>query len=538
MTTTTPYDTVAYPGHPYAQTHPDHLATLATLHGMTPAPADRCRVLELGCGDGANLIPMALTLPESFFLGIDLAHAPVQRGQNMAARLGLSNIRLETMNLMDFKPTQEMFDYIIIHGLYSWVPAEVQKKVMAIAARALASQGVLFISYNTFPGGHIRCMIREMMLFHADKFEAPEEKIRQSLMLIQLIADAQNYPNRYGVLLQKEWEEDLRNRHPKALFHDELGDCNSNLYFHEFISQAAKEKLQFLCEAHFHEMQANGIKPHIKDMMAGLGDDIISREQYFDFLIGRRFRQTLLCHDHIQVDRSLPAKTVMQFLIASKAHPEKPVDRPDRTREVKFLGAKNACLTSTHPLLTAALLELNKAWPMPLHFETLWERLNEEVVWSSEYCPRPDHRTALAEALLNCFGLGLVELRLWRPPLDVDIGARPLASPLARLQSDLGDTVTTLLHTSVKVTDPLARRMLQLLDGTKDRPAIEQSLVQAVVSGRATLLIDHRECLDPLLIEQNIRGELENQLKHLARLGLLCRLESFTVEPCLPDRIV
>src|SRR5512145_2790817 len=122
MTSTTIYDAVAYPGHPYPQTHPDHLATLARLHGMTPAPANRCRVLDLGCGDGANLIPMALTLPESRFLGVDLAQAPIRRGQELIAQLGLSNIRLEAMDLMDFSPEDGSFDYIIAHGLYSWVP--------------------------------------------------------------------------------------------------------------------------------------------------------------------------------------------------------------------------------------------------------------------------------------------------------------------------------------------------------------------------------------------------------------------------------
>lgn len=524
MTSTTIYDAVAYPGHPYPQTHPDHLAALARLHGMKPAPADRCRVLDLGCGDGANLIPMALSLPQSQFLGIDLAQTPILRGREIIARLSLQNIRLDAMDLMEFSPEESSFDYIIAHGLYSWVPPAVQKKVMDVVARALAPQGVAFISYNALPGGHIRMMMREMMLFHARKFEEPGEKVRQALMVAQLGANAQTHPNRYGVLLQKEWEEDLSIRHPQALFHDELGDCNSNLYFHEFIARATDSKLQFLCEAAYHEMQANGIKAQIKEMMSGLGDDVIAREQYLDFLIGRRFRQTLLCQESAQIDRGMPAERVMEFFIASNARPEKPVSGPVPAGEIKFLGAKDSCMTSTHPLLTAALLSLENAWPMPLSFETLWKILQEQSAdWGPEYSLKLEHRTALAKALLNCFGLGLIDLRLWTPPLAADPGAKPLASPLARLQSLQGDVVTTLLHTSVKLSDSLAKRLLQLLDGTKDRPAIVQWLMQAVVSGQATLLIDDKECHDPAVIEQNIREELENHLKHLARLGLLCR---------------
>ena len=522
MKPSTIYDAVAYPGHPYPQTHPDHLAVLARLHGMTPAPADRCRVLDLGCGDGANLIPMAFTLPQSRFLGIDLAQAPIMRGREFISKLGLSNIRLESMDLMDFSPEEGAFDYIIAHGLYSWVPPTVQKTVMDVVTRALAPQGVAFISYNAMPGGHIRMMMREMMLFHANKFDDPGEKIRQALMLAQLAANAQNSPNRYSVLLQKEWEEDLSIRHPQALFHDELGDCNANLYFHEFIARAADSGLQFLCEAAYHEMQANGIKAQIKEMLSGLGDDVISREQYLDFLIGRRFRQTLLCHKSVQIDRGIPAERIMEFSIASNAHPEKPVSGPVPEGEVKFIGAKDSCMTSTHPLLTATLLALENSWPESVGFEKLWETIREQSMsWGPEYALQPEHRMALAKALLNCYGLGLVDLRQWKPTLSAEPGVQPCASPIARLQSLQGDVVTTLLHTSVKLSDSLAKRLLQLLDGTKDHTAVAKWLVQAVVSGKATLIVDDQECHDPAIIEQNIREELEGHLKQLARLGLL-----------------
>jgi tRNA G46 methylase TrmB len=69
--TLTAYDEVLYPSYTHNQTHPDRLATIATLFGLTPAPVERCRVLELGCGNGSNLVPMAYGLPGSEFVGID-----------------------------------------------------------------------------------------------------------------------------------------------------------------------------------------------------------------------------------------------------------------------------------------------------------------------------------------------------------------------------------------------------------------------------------------------------------------------------------
>ena len=171
----TAYDAVRYPNHPHVQTHPDRLATLATLFGMSPAPVERCRVLELGAGDGDNLIPMAFGLPHSEFTGIDFAAGPVADGARVIERLGLGNIRLLAMDLMEVGEDFGEFDYIIAHGLYSWAPAEVREHMLALCRRHLAPAGVAFISYNAYPGCHIRQMLREIMLYHTAGMEDPEE---------------------------------------------------------------------------------------------------------------------------------------------------------------------------------------------------------------------------------------------------------------------------------------------------------------------------------------------------------------------------
>ena len=87
------YDQVLYPSISFPQTHPARLATVAFLRGMRPAPIDRCRVLELGCGAGRNLLPMAFYLPDSEFVGLDLARQPIAFGQAFAADLGSAEYR-------------------------------------------------------------------------------------------------------------------------------------------------------------------------------------------------------------------------------------------------------------------------------------------------------------------------------------------------------------------------------------------------------------------------------------------------------------
>src|SRR5262245_8256722 len=93
--TNTAYDTVRYPGYTHPQTHPSRLAVIGLLFGMAPAQITECRVLELGCGSGSNLVPMAWSLPNSDFVGIDLAVKSIEAGQRLAREAKVSNLRLE-----------------------------------------------------------------------------------------------------------------------------------------------------------------------------------------------------------------------------------------------------------------------------------------------------------------------------------------------------------------------------------------------------------------------------------------------------------
>src|SRR5207237_7810850 len=85
----TSYDELPYDDHVFGYTQPAHLAAVATLNGLDPPPLDRCRVLDLGCAAGANLLPMALAWPGGQFVGVDLSTIQIARGGETVARLGL-----------------------------------------------------------------------------------------------------------------------------------------------------------------------------------------------------------------------------------------------------------------------------------------------------------------------------------------------------------------------------------------------------------------------------------------------------------------
>src|SRR5262249_4803655 len=221
------YDQVAYAGYPFAQTHPERLATLATLYGLRPAPAINCRVLELGCGDGGNLIPMAFTLPASSFVGLDLAAEQIARGKSMIVELELANIELQCADIMRFDGQERSFDYIIAHGVFSWIPAEVRLRLLELCRKLLAPHGVAYISYNCYPGYHLRNLTREMMRFHTRTVNDPKEKVQQALSLLKWLL--RRFPDEetarkdlYGALLTEQLDLLMGHRHREQIYHDDL----------------------------------------------------------------------------------------------------------------------------------------------------------------------------------------------------------------------------------------------------------------------------------------------------------------------------
>jgi len=122
------YQATSYPNWPVPLSHPDHLYVVGRLHGLAPAVVTGARVLELACGAGGNLLPMAATLPGGQFVGIDLSERQIYMAQTAAQAANLGNVEFLAGDALSLAPTLagsgagQLFDYIILHGLYSWVP--------------------------------------------------------------------------------------------------------------------------------------------------------------------------------------------------------------------------------------------------------------------------------------------------------------------------------------------------------------------------------------------------------------------------------
>jgi methyltransferase-like protein/SAM-dependent methyltransferase len=441
---------------------------------MNPADPSRCRVLELGCAAGGNIIPMALADPHSQFVGIDLSPRQIDDARATARQLNLTNLDLRAADILDLSDDLGSFDYVLCHGVYSWVPPQVQHRILEICSRNLAPQGIAYVSYNCYPGWHTRGAIREMLWYHTEQFADAAVRIRAARGLLALLAKAAPADSGYGILIRQELAVLLATP-DTYLLHEHLEEFNEPLYFRQFVDRAAAKRLQYLGEAQITAMAAGKFGPDVEQVLRTISSDLLHMEQYMDFLRNRMFRQTLLCHDAVKLDHTLNSEVVRRFFISSSATPRSPVAGAVSDSAEEFGTPGKATLTTRDPLMKAAMHSLADAAPSALRFDALIAAARARL--ASDAAGMADDHRQLAARLLNCYFSGLVDFSLSPPACVRDVSDRPLASPYARLRARDGGKVVNLRLESVLLTAP-SRLVLQHLDGRHDRRALVEIVAQ------------------------------------------------------------
>jgi len=480
------YDEIPYQSDPFPQTHPGVLSTIATLFGMQPPPVDHCRVLEIGCAAGGNLMPMALELPESTFVGIDLSGRQIGEAKETAKILGLQNVKFQKANVMEIGPDFGEFDYIITHGVYSWVPRPVADKIMEVSVKNLSPNGVSYISYNTLPGWHMRGMIRDMMCYHTKQFARPQIRVRQARALLKFLADSvPGEKNPYGIYLKNELEF-LQKMRESYIYHEHLEKENNPIYFYQFVERAEAAGLQYVGEAAFGAMAqaAHDLPANVMATLQQVSPHLINREQYMDFVRNRTFRQTLLCHKEVTLDHSLKPEYMTSLFAASPAKPVAAAADVSAKDPLEFRLPAGLTVPIRQPITKAAMMHLSEIWPRGIAFNDLRTsaraRLDPKAQPDEVAASRDGH--SLAASFQSLYALGLIELSTRELPTSPKLSERPVASPLVRLQAQRGHVVTNRRHRGVGV-DELERRVLEYLDGHHDRGQIQEILEGLVANG-------------------------------------------------------
>ena len=467
----TPYDHLAYTGKTYLQTHPSRMAAVARLFGLAAPEPDRARVLEIGCGDGVNLIAMAAGLPGAAFVGIDLAPSAIESGRRLALGAGLRNVSLQVMDLADTAALEGEFDFIVAHGVYSWVPAPVRGRLLPLCRSRLRPGGLALITYACYPGGHLEELLRRPMQIHAAGGATPSVRVERgrefALVLARHAASA-----RLKALLEEQCDS-LRAASDAQVFHDHLAECYAPLYFSEFAAQARSAGLEYVAEADPAALSTRDLEPEALAAVTRFSQgDRLAREQYLDLLRFRRFRQSLLTNLGAAVlDRPDP-RAVADLWVGAPAVPN-PV-------------------TTTNPVLRSALDRVLDSAPAFLPYRSL----------------SPDNAAddaALRATFVEMFFSGAIELRATPPSLEPGVTERPRATALARAQAAAGASVSSLLHYEVALETQFARTLLTMLTGRRTRREIGDELAAPTRLARDEL-------------DREIAGCLESFRRH----GLLC----------------
>lgn len=518
------YDALHYPSLPRAVTQPDRLAVVARLLGLSPAAPSASRVLELGCSDGGNLLATALAHPGAEVVGIDIAPGQIEAGRAAARALGATNLRLEAMDLRD-APSLGTFDYVIAHGLYSWVPPPLQAALLRGIAACLRPQGVAYLGLSVLPGSYPLLSLRALLARRTAS--APDARTQVDLARATVEALADLAPPATADLFRAR-RDAVRGGSDAWVRHELLAEENHPAWFHELARAAAASGLQYLADADLPStFPSNHLDPERLKLFDRLARDPIEREQLLDELVNRSFRRALFVRAEAKVDRRLgPDRLTGLSVVARYRAPGAWSDVPEGGHEVLRAEATGEAppgeLRTRHAPARAALRLLAERWPAAEPIAGLLSRGRAraaEAGWPLPP-PLPVDETIVGEHLLVCATRGLVDLWLEPPPFAAAASERPTANALARWQASRGGEVLGARHQAVPL-EAHERVLLAALDGTRDRAALVATLAARASSGDLALADGERSIVDAAERDALFARIVDLTLERFARAALL-----------------
>jgi SAM-dependent methyltransferase len=494
------YDAVPYPGLAVTRSQPDFLETVARLRGLTPAPAARASVLELGCAVGQNLLPLAERYPEATFVGVDVSPRQIQEARTIASELSLRNVEFQLRDFADLKPAAAKFDYILAQGIYSWVDEPTRERLLAVCREQLAPHGVAFISYKTYPGWRLHDMFRHMMLYDARHATTPAERMQKSHQVLEFLKQCFDEKRALDNLIQEELAS-LAQLPDAYLWHDHLAPVSHPVLFKDFMAHAGRHQLQLLGEATLGVRPIDVLDPETEQHLAALTSDPIQQEQFRDIVRNRAIRQTLLVHQSAKVAPTMETAFLAGMHLAAAVKPENPpVDlRSDGVSHFTTLAGGR--ISTPVVLAKAALQYLGEVWPASIPVDDLVAEATSRVQAVGAPPPGPAEIQRLQDNLMQCIVGGVVQASCGPNAYVAKISENPVVSPLARLLATRSEIVTSRRHHAVRF-DALDRMLLTLLDGTRNSAALIDGLIAASQRGQLIVSAPGQQTATPEQVRQ------------------------------------
>lgn len=500
------YDAIPYTSKPFPQTHPNRLAGIAGMFGLSPRPLSTARVLEIGCAGGGNIIPMAAAYPQAKFVGIDISPVQVGQARERIARAGLTNIEVRVQSLTDIGPDDGEFDYIISHGVYSWVPEEVQQALLRVSARNLSPSGIAYVSYNVLPGWRMWQAVRDAFVAMIPTHLDAVARLGMAKDLLVFLRDHCPDKGHYGEAMRGAWAR-LKDFPDDYLAHEYLEDAHEPLGFRDFIVRAQDQGLDYLGEADFALMfPGNYGRDFASEVLSRTSSDIISVEQMLDVLTGRTFRQTLLVHQ----DRTADIKRQITPQAVERLHalPGRGMRIERDDNGTRLIDESGRVLGSRLPSVATAIERIVAAWPGSVSLDDLAAGQGSQG------------RLEVADAMMRLIVTGMA-VPLAEPLRAGRVSARPTALAIARCDVAAGRAESvSLRHDPVRI-DPASLVLLPLLDGKAGRDDLARALLAAAQDRRIHFNRDGVTVTDRRELRDVAHEAVPNLLRGLEWAGLL-----------------
>jgi SAM-dependent methyltransferase/methyltransferase-like protein len=505
---------------PIAYTQPSRLAAVAALFGIAAPAADRARVLELGCAAGGNIIPLAARFPRACFLGIAFSPRQVEEGRRRIVALGLTNIQIRYAELTELSLAGQIFDFVICHGVFSWVPRDAQDAIFRLCGETLAPNGLAIISYNVLPGWHLRSVVRDLCLHHAGQDGTPQRRVARARAALDRVAGAARETDPYGLLLRHEAEQ-LRQMPASYILGEFLAPHNIPCHFRDSIERAWRHELGYLCEGDLAAAVPQILNPATRGSLSAMaGSHPIAVEQQIDFLTGRPARRSVLIRGRETRPWRIPRPDQLRRLhFAGPLRLDTSVQ--DTARATVFRDDRARAITTNDSLVREALLRLARLYPASATLDELIAQPRHGARLDHDPRDRIEAEARISEALLALVQTGQANVSTIKLHVGQADAERPRIWRLARLEAVMGQPwLTSLRHVGVPLT-PVVKALLVHLDGENDHAALRMRLADALRQGAVQVPELQTGTPTAERIEIAAAHHVDRTLRYLARHALL-----------------
>lgn len=492
------YDSVPFRGRPVVWASPSAMGLTAAAHGGPLLALDGpLRVLELGCGDGAHLVPLAFFRPELTAVGVDTSAGAIGRARALAEELDLGRARFEERDLTRFE-ADGPFDLVVAHGVYSWIDADARAALRRVAADSLRDGGLAFVSFNAQPAWSLRGRVRDLLMRDPVGTVA-EARARLSALRAQLPVDP---PDAWSLMLATELDRAMAGD-DGYIAHEYLSPHNAVFWLGDVARGFADAGLSYCGDALFDRAEGF-VPPDLRAAAAGLGLDATATEEWLDVRTYRQLRAAVFVKGEVGPPPPRDALVERAWIAGAVRRRNDPFDLREGMEEI-FDGPRGVELRVKNATLKVALLLLADQWPRGWRLEELHAECARRL---EPFEVSADPPSALAERLAHLHTEMQIELRLEDARVRTAASERPRASALSRQEAAHRVVLTTPLHSMLPL-EPIDRAVIGRLDGSRTPAEVSDELAEAIASGDLELggapagLARIRP-----LVEQRVRGTI------------------------------